>query len=80
MDLSHNQIDELNDELFATMFELVILNLSNNSLTHFSRNIFTSKLVLELELKRKFNQCIHRTDWTVGQFIPDQIFRSVDES
>ena len=39
-----------------------------------------SQLVTRLEEQEGFKLCLHFRDWTPGDWIPDQIVRSVDKS
>lgn len=43
------------------------------SYSHKDEDFVTDQLMPELEQKRRFNLCIHRRDWTPGDFIPEQV-------
>lgn len=43
------------------------------SYSHKDEDFVADELVPELEQKRRFNLCIHRRDWTPGDFIPEQV-------
>ena len=43
------------------------------SYSHKDEDFVTDLLMPELEQKRRFNLCIHRRDWTPGDFIPEQV-------
>lgn len=43
------------------------------SYSHKDEDFITDQLMPELEQKRRFNLCIHRRDWTPGDFIPEQV-------
>lgn len=49
------------------------------SYSHQDENFVTDHLLPELEHKRRFNLCIHRRDWTPGDFIPQQV-RDLNEA
>lgn len=46
------------------------------SYSHKDEDFVTDQLMPELEQKRRFNLCIHRRDWTPGDFIPEQVRNS----
>ncbi|XP_045508971.1 protein toll-like [Colias croceus] len=50
------------------------------SYAHQDENIVTNKILPNLEGRKKLKLCIHTRDWLVGDWIPEQIARSIDQS
>ncbi|XP_038221382.1 protein toll-like isoform X2 [Zerene cesonia] len=50
------------------------------SFAHQDENIVTNRLLPNLEGRKKLKLCIHTRDWLGGDWIPEQIARSVDQS